>query len=294
MNKIIPSSRNPHISHQPHVVPDWLLEDVGFYDLTTQLLGIGEMDGFAEVFAREKFVVAGSEEAAEVYRIVDRRVDVEVHLYTGDIAHSGDIILKAKGPAGALHAAWRAAQEVIAYASGVATSTKSLVEIAKNVNPKVVIATTRKTPPGLRALYFIAVMAGGGVIHRCCLSDGVLLFKNHLAFLGEKDLGSIIMSLKNKNPLRPVGLEVETAEEAIRAVAAGADYVQLEHMNPEEVSKVSTELRKMNSRIIIGVTGGINEDNVEKYAASVDLIVTSSPYSAKPVDLGTRIVPARP
>ncbi|BBE42252.1 ModD protein [Conexivisphaera calida] len=216
----------------PRANPGWLLDDAGFYDLTTQLLGIGDVDGLAEVFAREQFVAAGSEEAAEVYRMADRRVDVEIHVDTGDLARPGDVILRATGSAGALHMAWRAAQEVIAYASGVATRTRSLVEVARSVSPRIVIATTRKTPPGLRALYFGAVMAGGGVIHRCCLSDGVLLFRNHLTFLDGRDLSSIIRSLKNANPLRPVGIEVETPEEAIEAAAAGADYVQLERRPP--------------------------------------------------------------
>jgi molybdenum transport protein len=275
------------------VNPEWLLEDLGFYDLTTQLLGIGRIKGHAEVFAREQFVVAGSEHAAEIYRMTDRLVNVKVNMRTGDFVHPNDVILRATGPAEALHMAWRAAQEVIAYASGVATSTNSLVKLAKNENPKVVIATTRKTPPGLKDLYFTAVMAGGGVIHRCCLSDGVLLFKNHMTFLVGKDLNSIIRSLKSANPLRPVGIEVETPEEAIKAVEAGADYVQLEHMNPEKVSRIAAELRKINNRIIIGASGGIDEKNVKKYAKLVDLIVTSAPYSAKPVDVGTRIIPAR-
>jgi len=280
----VPSSRTDY---------DWLLEDAGFYDLTTQLLGIGDVDGVAEVFAREQFVAAGSEEAAEVYRMVDRRVDAEIHVCTGDLAHPGDVILRATGPAGALHMAWRAAQEVIAYASGVATRTRSLVDAVRAVNPRVVVATTRKAPPGLRALYFRAVMAGGGVIHRCCLSDGVLLFRNHLTFLGERDLSSIIRSLKGANPLRPVGIEVETSEEAIEAAAAGADYVQLERIDPGEIPAIAAKLREVNDMIIIGVSGGIDERNVGEYAASVDLVVTSAPYSARPVDVGTRIVPAR-
>ncbi|MGC9117304.1 MAG: hypothetical protein ACP5ID_06905 [Conexivisphaera sp.] len=91
-----------------------------------------------------------------------------------------------------------------------------------------------------------------------------------------------------------MGIEVETSEEAIEAAAAGADYVQLERIDPGEIPAIAAKLREVNGMIIIiGVSGGIDERNVGEYAASVDLVVTSAPYSARPVDVGTRIVPAR-
>ena len=49
---------------------------------------------------------------------------------------------------------------------------------------KALIADTRKTTPGLRALEKHAVAAGGGRNHRFGLSDAIMVKDNHLAALG--------------------------------------------------------------------------------------------------------------
>ncbi|ACB39914.1 ModD protein [Pyrobaculum neutrophilum] len=264
----------------------WLLEDLGSYDLTTEVLGIGGLRGVAQLFAREEAVVAGSEEAAEVYKLAGCG-EVEVVKRSGQLARRGDVVLRAVGEARCLHAAWRTAQEVVAWASGVATKTRRLVELARRVNPRVVVAATRKTPPGLRALYHKAVLAGGGMVHRCCLSDGVLVFRNHLVFLGEGALQKAAKAVA----VRPAGVEVSTVEEAVEAAKAGFSYIQLERMTPEEVAEAAARVRAVNPRVVVGASGGIDEHNIASYAPHVDVVVTSAPYRAPPIDLGTEMAP---
>lgn len=159
-----------------------LFEDVQYLDLTTSVLGIGDLEGAASVFFREDGVVACSEEAARIYELAGGRVDY--FLRSGEEASTNQLVLETHGRATSLHLAWRTAQTLLAYCSGVATYTRRMVEKARRLNPQVVVATTRQTPPGARAFYLKAVIAGGGVVHRQSLSDSILVFDNHRVFLG--------------------------------------------------------------------------------------------------------------
>ncbi|WP_244603417.1 hypothetical protein [Methanococcoides sp. NM1] len=62
----------------------------------------------------------------------------------------------------------------------------------------------------------------------------------------------------------------------------------LDHYTPEELKEVAPELRKLNPKLEIAV-GGIAFKDIPKYAAAVDIVVTTAPYYAKPFDLTTKI-----
>ncbi|WP_434731259.1 ModD protein [Thermogladius sp. KZ2Tp1] len=263
-----------------------LREDLPHFDLTTLYLGISEERGTARLVARSKGVLAGVEEAAAVYEKVG--ASAECLMRSGLEVVEGSVVLEARGGAGALHAAWRVAQALVSYMSGVATYTRLMVEAARRVNPRVVVATTRQTPPGFRRLWLKAVLAGGGVVHRQSLSDEILLFRNHLVFAGGRGLGEVVRSLKARVGYKRVGVEVGSLEEAFEAVEAGADYVQFDHVDPATLRSWVSRLRSEFSAVSIGVGGGVDLENVGDYAATgVDVIVTSAPYHAKPLDFTT-------
>jgi len=53
-----------------------------------------------------------------------------------------------------------------------------------------------------------------------------------------------------------------------------------------------TKLKDIRSELVVAAAGGIDEHNIEDYARTgVDLIVTSAPYYAHPLDIGTEISP---
>ena len=276
------------VSVPRRVLEDWLFEDVGRGDLTTRLLGIEGVEGRAEVYVREECVVACSEEAAEVYRIAG--AEARVLKPSGADAKPGDIVVEAWGPAGALHAAWRVAQTLLAVCSGVATKTRRMVEKARRVNPRIAILSTRKTPPGLRAVLHKAVIAGGGLPHRAGLDDSILVFDNHLVFL-EGGLREAVERLsKGVGVARVWGVEVRSLEEALMAAKAGAGFIQFEKVPPDKLREYVEVLRREAPGVRVGAAGGIDEHNVEDYAATgIDFIVTSAVYHAKPIDVGTRM-----
>jgi molybdenum transport protein len=265
-----------------------LLEDIQYVDLTTSALGIGSAEGVARVFFREDGVVACSEEAARIYELAGARVEYFVR--SGEWVQANQVVLEARGKSSSLHLAWRVAQTLLSYASGVATYTRRMVEKARRVNPGVVIATTRQTPPGTRPFYIKAVLAGGGIVHRQSLSDSILIFDNHLAFLEERRVSEAVKRALKFGGGRSVGVEVRDLEEAIEAIESGAYYIQFERVQPNILRDWVKKIRELNSRVVIGVGGGITIDNVEEYASTgVDVIVTSAPYRAKPIDVSTRM-----
>jgi len=79
---------------------------------------------------------------------------------------------------------WKVSMNVLEYCSGIATRTKYLVDKAKNINPQIEIVTTRKIFPGTKEFSIKAIIAGGAYPHRLGLSETVLIFKQHLNFIG--------------------------------------------------------------------------------------------------------------
>ena len=74
---------------------------------------------------------------------------------------------------------------------------KKLVDKVSKINPNLHIITTRKVIPGTKELAIKAVVAGGGFPHRLGLSETVLIFRQHLNFLGGTDeLIKILESVK--------------------------------------------------------------------------------------------------
>ena len=268
----------------------WISEDLGVEDLTTTALDLKGM-GEATIFARESGIVACTEEALEIYRILGAK-EVKSKS-TGEFVEGSSIILKVRGDLRGLHAAWRLAQQVIAIFSGMATKSKILVEKAHKVNPRVILVSTRKAYPGLRILALKAVRAGGMIPHRSGLSDSILIFRNHIRCLGGfEKLVRIIPELKRRYPFRNIGVEVDDLEQAITLTKAGVDLIQFDKLPPKELSEAVMKLKEMKNELVIAAAGGIDEHNIEDYARTgVDLIVTSAPYYARPLDVGTEISP---
>lgn len=265
-----------------------LREDLFYFEPTLEYGGVSSKNAKSKVVSRGKGVLACSEEAALIYEASGAEV-LKV-MESGSELNGGEVVIEAKGPAKSVFAAWRTAQSIVSYMSGVATYTRALVEKAKAVNGNVAIAATRQSPPGMRALWMKAIVVGGGIVHRLNASDEILLFKNHLSLFGAKRIGEVVAELKKKVSYKQIGVEVSRIEEAIEAIEGGATYIQFDHVPPELLRKWVERLKSQYKWVSIGVGGGITIENVEAYAsAMVDVIVTSSPYRASPIDFTTVI-----
>lgn len=267
-----------------------LLDDVPYGDLTTAALGIGAVPGSMQFTARDSMVLALAEDAAAIIECAGGRV--ELHAGSGSALDRGSPILTAHGPAASLLRSWKVAQTLIEIWSGVATDARAIVDAATAVAPRIVVACTRKNTPGTKRFAVAAVKAGGAVMHRLGLSETVLVFPEHRAFLGDESLVALAERLRHAAPEKRLVIEVTTVGAALAAAGAGFDVIQAEKFAPTEIASLAAQLASMPQRPIIAAAGGINAGNVAVFAqAGADVVVTSSPYLARPRDVQVRIGP---
>lgn len=220
-------------------------------------------------------------------------IEITKWLPSGTIIHKDDIFLEGEGTSENLHMAWKISQNILDYSSGIATKTKKLVDKVSAIDPNLHIITTRKVVPGTKELAIKAVIAGGGFPHRLGLSETILIFKQHLNFLGGIDeLIKNLKKIKSKVCEKKIIAEVESLDEAIKLCENGIDGVQFDKFSCDDLKKSADILKKINPSMVILAAGGINENNIEDYAKTgVDALVTTSIYYSKPIDIGCKIKP---
>ena len=271
-----------------------LEDDVPYGDLTTEALGIGASPGVMRFAARDPMVLALAEDAAAMIEIAGCRV--ELFVASGSRLAPGTPILEARGPAAALLRSWKVTQTLIEIWSGVATSARAIVDAARAVSPDIVVACTRKNIPGTKRFAVAAIKAGGAVMHRLGLSETVLVFAEHRAFLDRMPLTEIVEQLRRNAPEKRLIVEVTTLQQAVELAVAGFDVIQAEKFSPEGIAALVARMKAMGSvwnRPIVAAAGGVNVGNAAAYVqAGADIIVTSSPYLARPCDVQVNIAPA--
>ena len=256
-------------------------DDILGGDLTTHTLGIGDQPARLEFRARQAMTVCASEEALRLFALAGS--DARLLIRSGARAGVGELILEAQGSAASLHQAWKTAQTLMEWASGIATATASIVAAAGGV----AVACTRKNVPGTKALSVKAIKAGGGIMHRLGLSETLLVFAEHRLFLNDTPAATLAQ-LRRAQPEKKIIVEVADPEEAQRWADAGADVLQLEKFTPEAVAacRQALDLSPGSVRPLLAAAGGIRADNAAAYvAAGADLLVTSAPYTAPPKDV---------
>jgi nicotinate-nucleotide pyrophosphorylase (carboxylating) len=253
----------------------YLAEDCPYGDETTELLGI-EGSGRLRIMSREHGVAACMEELAAFYK--KKGLEVTAHVREGGEFNPHDVVFEAKGDLRELFKLWRISQTFLSMVCAIAATTRLYVETARKVNKDVIIATSRKTHPGMRRFELQAVRAGGGDHHRNSLSDSILISQNHLGVVG---------ALNEMKAVRRIEIEPRNEEEALM-YAKIADLLLLDHLSPADLQRIVPVLREKNPAIRIAV-GGISAQDISVYAALVDIIVISAPYYASPLDLTARI-----
>lgn len=263
-------------------------EDVPYLDLTTHVLQVGEVPARMEYFTREACVLCASEEAARVAERLGCRVtDMRP---SGSEVSAGESFLVLEGTGEDVHAAWKVCLNLLDHLSAVATKTHAMVQAAHEVNPRCEVLTTRKSMPGVKSLLTKAVLSGGGFPHRLGLSETVLVFEQHVKLMGGYDaLEAQLPQIKAHTVEKKLFVECGP-DLAARMVRAGADGIQLDKVAPADIPPLLSELRAIDPGVCVIAAGGISPDNVAAYAATgVDGIVTTSPFTAKPVDMSVRV-----
>ena len=247
----------------------YIEEDAPAGDITSEVLVSGR-ESSAVIIARQKGIIGGLDESGALFSHYG--VEVQSMVQDGSPVDANQKVMELRGDAEAILLVERTALNIIGRMSGIATRTRTLVELAKRINPKVRVAATRKTCPGMRLLDKRAVLLGGGDPHRCSLSDMILIKDNHLSLVS---LEEAIKKTRAVSLYKKIEVEVASIEEAVQAATLGADIVMLDNMPPEEAEKTIQELKRLGlrDRVAIEISGGIDESNFPVYARlDVDVI----------------------
>jgi len=272
-------------------VREFLLEDIGFGDITTDSIISDDPQTEAAVFCKEDAVVAGLEEASKVFTILG--CTVKLLKEDGAPVEAGTPVMKISGSGKAILKGERTALNILMRMSGIATATQKALAEARKVSSHVRVACTRKTAPGLRYFDKKAVELGGGDTHRFHLDDCALIKDNHL-----KLVGSVKEAVKRAKErvsfTKKVEVEVENLNQALEAAEAGADIVMLDNMQPEEILRVLKELerKKLREKVLVEASGGITEENIKDYAKTgVDILSLGAlTHSIRAIDMNLKVI----
>jgi nicotinate-nucleotide pyrophosphorylase (carboxylating) len=260
----------------------WLTEDIGYCDLTAQLMIDEDARATFHMNARESMVIAGIGIAQRIFQRYDPTLAVTVLVKDGMRVEKGTRLLTVSGLARSIVTAERPTLNILQRMCGIATETARYR--AEIEDTTACLIDTRKTTPGLRMLEKHAVVCGGGVNHRLGLDNGVMLKDNHIAVAGS--ITNAVKRARQKLPiLTKIEVECDRLEQVREAADAGADVIMLDNM---PVAQMPEAVRIVAGRAKIEASGGIRIDTIKAIAMTgVDYISTSKiTQSAPAVDIG--------
>jgi nicotinate-nucleotide pyrophosphorylase (carboxylating) len=265
-----------------------LAEDIGDGDHTSLSTIPAGKQGKAKLLVKENGVLAGVDVALAIFEKVDPDLHVQTLLQDGERVKSGDLVLYVTGSIYSILTAERLVLNTMQRMSGIATTTRRIVDLLKDSRTKVL--DTRKTTPNLRFLEKEAVKIGGGVNHRFGLYDMILIKDNHVDYAGgiHSALTAARNYLKEKNKSLPIEIEVRNLAELEEVVAFGTvDRILLDNFDFETLRKA---VQLISGRFVTEASGGITESNVLEYArCGVDYISMGAlTHSVKSLDLSLK------
>jgi nicotinate-nucleotide pyrophosphorylase (carboxylating) len=282
-----------------------LREDTALADLTVGALEIGDYQCTIEIRAKEKGVAAGIDEAQWLFERAGLAASRAVN--DGDLIDAGDVLVRAEGNAEVLLSLERVVVNLMQRMSGIATTTRQLVEAVSQQWPNAHVAATRKTPWGL--LDKRAVHIGGGGTHRLSLADAILIKTNHL-LLASHSIGigleeAVQRAWEAHKSAAFLEVEVTTTEEAVLCARALRDLqtadsscpciLMLDNFSAAQAASAVAALQDqdLHHAVLIEASGNIAESSLAAYAAAgVDTIsIGALTHSPRALDLSAKIIP---
>ncbi|ACJ76346.1 nicotinate-nucleotide pyrophosphorylase [Thermosipho africanus H17ap60334] len=245
---------------------EWIRKDEGLIDFSAYPLK-GKV-AKSIIILKDSAVLSGLELVKEVFKRFN--IEFETKYEDGMYVNKNSIIFTLMGDAYYLLVIERSVLNLLSLMSGVATKVAKLSKKAKEYN--IVIAATRKTIPFVGDLQKIAVLHGGGNTHRLNLSDTVMIKDNHKKIY--KSIRKAVEAVKVIKPFTSkIEVEVEDFEELRECLDLEVDIIMLDNFSPEDIKEAIKIIKEKRKDIIIEVSGGINEKNLDEYLIKgVDVI----------------------
>ncbi|MCP1145525.1 carboxylating nicotinate-nucleotide diphosphorylase [Lysinibacillus endophyticus] len=237
-------------------------EDIGDGDLSSELLFSPTEQGSFTFYAKEEGIFCGAEIIENGFTLLDSSLKTTILKQDGEKLNKGDEIAIIEGNLRSLLTGERVVLNLIQRMSGIATNAANAVLLTEGTNAK--ICDTRKTIPGLRMLDKYAVRSGGAFNHRSGLYDCIMLKDNHISFAGS--ITNAVKTAKAKiGHTVKIEVEIETKEQLLEAIEAGADIIMFDNRSPEQIAEW---LPLVPSHITTEASGGITLENLRSYAES--------------------------
>ncbi|MGE0797962.1 MAG: carboxylating nicotinate-nucleotide diphosphorylase [Lautropia sp.] len=260
----------------------WLTEDIGYCDLTAQVMIEPDETGAFYMNAREPIVIAGIDVAARVFLRYDPSLQLQTLVKDGDRVERGARLLDVAGAARSVLTAERTSLNILQRLCGIATETAKYVDAIRGTGARLI--DTRKTTPGLRMLEKHAVACGGGLNHRLGLDNGVMIKDNHIAVCG--GIARAVERARRQLPvLTKLEVECDRLEQVKEALDCSVDVIMLDNMS---VAEMTEAVRLAAGRVKLEASGGIKLSTIRPIAETgVDYISTSKTHQSAPaVDIG--------
>ncbi|MBU3181149.1 carboxylating nicotinate-nucleotide diphosphorylase [Clostridium psychrophilum] len=258
-------------------------EDIPQDDITTEFIIKDGCTCSVDLIAKQNGIIAGLLVFERVFKILGQ-VNIEFLKKDGDNVWAGECLAKIRGKTKNILTGERTALNYLQRISGIATLTKTYVDILSGSGVK--ILDTRKTTPNMRIFEKYAVKMGGGCNHRYNLSDGVLIKENHISAAGGiKEAVNIIRN--NVSFVKKIEVEAETIDQVNEALEVKADIIMLDNMSILEMKKA---VEIIDKKAIIEASGDITLDNILTVAScGVDYIsVGALTHSYSVLDLSMK------
>lgn len=267
---------------------EFLAEDVGSGDITTNSIVPEESVAAAGIVAKSECVVSGLSVSRRVFELLDPSLSWEELVRTGRQVMPRTLLARLNGKTRAILTGERVALNLLQRMCGIATATRRYLDAVSGTGCR--ILDTRKTAPGLRAFDRAAVCDGGGSNHRAGLYDMVLVKDNHRAIAGGL-APALERARRSAPPGMTIEVEVESEKDLREAVAGRADVLLIDNQSPETVARWVAITREGDHPPAIEASGNMTLSNVRDYAlASVDSIsVGALTHSVKAADISLEI-----
>lgn len=237
----------------------FLKEDIGAGDLTSEAIFTEKEQGTAVFYAKEAGILAGTTIIEEAYRILDPELEVKLLKDDREAVQPSEEIAVVTGSVRSILTGERVILNLLQRMSGIATITRKAVSQLNSSHTK--ICDTRKTTPGLRVFEKYAVTCGGGYNHRKGLFDGVMIKDNHIAACGS--IRKAVQHVREQlGPMVKIEVETESEQEVIEAVEANADIIMFDNRSPEEIQAF---IKHVPASIVTEASGGITMENLPAY-----------------------------
>ena len=261
-----------------------LREDISSEDVTTNSVMPCYCLGEVELIAKQEGVIAGLDVFKRVFTLLDETTEGTFTCKDGDTVKKGERIGVVRGDIRVLLSGERTALNYLQRMSGIATYTRSIVELLEGSQTK--LLDTRKTTPNMRVFEKYAVKVGGGCNHRYNLSDGILLKDNHIGAAG--GVKEAVQMAKAYAPfVRKIEIEVENLDMLREALEAGADIIMLDNMSVEDMKEA---VRLTAGRAETECSGNVTRENIARLVdIGVDYISSGAlTHSAPILDLSLK------